>query len=353
MAAWLDLIRSKKPSPEPTVPIHTGVSEEVKKEIHSHGTPKVRVVFMGTPPFAAALLKKLVGERYHIVGVITRADKPSGRKQETLPSAVKEVALKHSLPLEQPAKLDDETIKKISDWKPDLIIVAAYGKILPATLLKVPGFGCINVHASLLPKWRGASPIQNALLAGETETGITLMLMDEGMDTGDILTQKKTAIAPKDTKESLLEKLTDIACETLIDTIPLWVKRKIIPTPQDGKEATLCQLIEREDGRIVWTDDAESIYNRYRALSPWPGIFTFWKKGDDFLRLKLHQISFQKQSPQTKYPIGQVFELGEKIGVQTGAGVIFIEEIQIEGKTRTSIAEFINGNQDFSGSLLQ
>lgn len=356
MTAWLDLIRPKKER-DAAAPIDPGsrasAPASVQEEIKAHGAPKIRVVFMGTPEFAAVMLRGLAERKYHIVGVVTKPDKPAGRKQEAIASRVKDAALEYSLPLEQPEKLDEEAVKTIASWKPDLIIVAAYGKILPPELLKIPGFGCINVHASLLPKWRGASPIQNALLAGETETGITIMLMDKGMDTGDILAQKKIAIDPDETRETLTSRLTDEGKNLLLETAPLWVKRTISPVPQDSTRATLCQLIEREDGRIMWTDDAESIYNRYRALSPWPGIFTFWKKGDELLRLKLGRVSYQKQSPQTAYPVGQAFELGEKIGVQTGQGVVFLEEVQLEGKTQMNIAEFLRGNPDLVGGLLQ
>ncbi len=317
------------------------------------GTPKIRVMFMGTPESAASLLSGLVEEKYNIVCVITKPDKPVGRKQEMTQSAVKKTASEYGLPIEQPQKLDQEMINKMRDLKPDLIIVAAYGKILPKEILQIPGFGCINVHVSLLPKWRGASPIQNALLSGATETGVTLMLMDEGVDTGALLAQRKVAIAPDDTTGSLSKKLTEAGRVLLLETLPLWIKRTIVPTPQDNTDATLCQLIEREDGHIVWTDDAESIYNRYRALFPWPGIFAFWKKSDGFARLKLCRISYQKQSPQAEHPVGQVFEVGEKVGVQTGEGVIFLEEVQLEGKTNMPIAEFLLGNKDIVGSLLQ
>lgn len=349
MAAWLDVIQSQKE--EASIPPSS--NKGMQQETHFHGAPKIRVIFMGTPEFAATLLEGLIEKQYHIVSVVTKPDRLAGRTREAAMSPVKETALKNNLPVEQPEKLNEETIEKISALKPDLIIVAAYGKILPPELLKIPGFGCINVHASLLPKWRGASPIQNALLAGETETGITIMLMDKGMDTGDILAQKHVSIDPRDTKDSLLAKLTEVGKDLLLETVPLWVKRTLLPTPQDDTQATLCQLIEREDGRIMWTDDAESIYNRYRALSPWPGIFTFWRKDDGAIRLKLHRISYQKQSPQTAYTIGQVFELGEKIGIQTGSGVIFLEKVQIEGKTQMDISEFVRGNQDIIGTLLQ
>lgn len=316
-------------------------------------TPKIRVIFMGTPKIAAAILSGLVERKYTITCVITKPDSLSGRDKEVKESAVKQKAKEFGLPIEQPEKLDQETIEKIKKLKPDLIIVAAYGKILPSEILKIPGFGCINVHASLLPKWRGASPIQNTLLAGEKETGITIMLMDEGMDTGDILSQKKISIGPDETKEDLLLRLTEEGKNLLMETVPLWVERKIIATPQDNAEATLCQLIEREDGHIIWTDSAESIYNRYRALFNWPGIFSFWEKDKELLRLKLHRISYQKHSPQISYPVGQVFELGEKVGVQTGSGVVFLEEVQLEGKNKMSIKEFLLGNKEIIGSFLR
>lgn len=353
--AWIDMMKSgkKSSSDSQTISVTVTSSAPSAKEKPLSVDTKVRVVFMGTPEFAAVMLDGLIDGGYNIVGVVTKPDKPAGRDQEPTPSRVKEVALEHGLPVEQPEKLDEEALKKIEAWKPDLIVVAAYGKILPQSILDMPGFGCINVHASLLPKWRGASPIQNALLAGETETGVTIMLMDKGMDTGDIIAQEKTDIGPDETKELLLLRLTGLGRDLLLQTLPAWVRRTVSATPQDGSQATLCQLIERNDGHIVWTDDAESIYNRYRALFPWPGIFTFWKKDDGLLRLKLHKVSYQKQSPQAGYPMGQVVEVGEKIGIQAGSGVIFLEEVQLEGKTRMGIAEFVRGNQDFIGTMLQ
>jgi len=350
--AWFDL---KRLVPENKLQKQKTESpkKKKKKKISWFGAPKIRILFMGTPEFAAVILSGLVEKKYHIVGIITRKDKPVGRKQEVAESAVKKKALKYHLPIEQPEKLDREAIEKIKSLKPDLIIVAAYGRILPKEILAIPGFGCINVHASLLPKWRGASPIQNALLCGATETGVTLMLMDEGMDTGNIVAQKKIAIAPKDTAESLGIRLAEESRDFLLETLPLWIERAITPLPQDNAQATLCQLIEREDGHILWTDEAETIYNRFRALHPWPGIFTFWKKDNELLRLKLLFVSFQKQSPQVAHPVGQVFEVGEKVGVQTGEGVIFLEAVQLEGKTDMPIAEFLLGNKEIIGSFLQ
>lgn len=347
MTDFFDLVRdtSKK---------DTSVLEKVEvQKKGSIGNLKLRTVFMGTPEFAADILSSLIEQKYNIVSVVTKRDMPAGRKQEATESAVKKKALEYNIPLLQPKKFDEETVENMKKLEPDLIIVAAYGKILSKEILSIPGFGCINVHASLLPKLRGSSPIQNALLSGATETGITIILMDEGMDTGDILTQEKIDITPEDTKESLGIHLTAIAQKLLLETLPKWIDHTIRSKPQNHDDATLCQLIEREDGHIIWIDSAESIYNRFRALSPWPGIFAFWKKENSPLRLKLHHISYQKQSPQVFHPLGEVFEMGEKVGVQTGEGIVFLEEVQLEGKTRLTMTEFLRGNKDILGSFLQ
>lgn len=314
--------------------------------------PETSIVFMGTPTFAAELLQSLIEAGYKVIGVVTQTDKPFGRKHETKSTPVKEVAEKASIPVFQPEKLDETARKTLSDWKPDLLVVAAYGKILPPNFLKIPSLGSVNVHASLLPRWRGASPIQNALMAGDAATGITLMQMDEGMDTGKIIAQKSLDIAPDETAKELSDRLTPLAAELLLETLPQWIDQSITAEPQPSQGTTLCQLIEREDGRIFWTSPAEEIYNRYRGLTPWPGVFTFWKQGEDFTRVKLQRLSLQKTSPMSETPVGTVFEVGEKIGVRTGEGVIFLEEIQIEGKEAMSLPTFLNGNPDFVGSVL-
>lgn len=317
--------------------------------------PKIRVVFMGTPDFAAYFLQAMIQNEYQIVSVFTQPDKPKGREQETVFSPVKTIAVSNKIPVEQPVKITDVEIKKLHDLKPDLVIVAAYGRILPKAFLDIPGFGCINVHPSLLPKYRGASPIQNALLNGETETGVSIMLMDAGMDTGDILAQKSLPVDPNDTTATLEEKLAIEAVPLLMETIPLFIKRKIESRKQNMAEATLCELIEREDGRIFWNQSAEKIYDRYRAFTPWPGIFTYWKKGTTGmpLRLKLITISYQKNDPAITHAYGEVFEVGEKIGISTDSGIIFPESVQIEGKAVTSIQDFVRGYPNFIGSILE
>jgi len=314
---------------------------------------KLRVVFMGTSELSEKILAALIDNDYNIVGVFTKTDKKIGRKQELTSPAVKLLAEKHAIPIFQPQTFrHPQATDQLRELKPDLIVVAAYGKILPKAVLEIPGFGCINVHVSLLPKYRGPSPIQNALLCGETETGTTIMLMDENVDTGDILTQRKLAINATDTTESLMKKLAEQGATLLLETLPNLIERKIKPTKQDHFHATLCQLIERDDGHILWIEDAASIYNKYRALTPWPGIFTYWKNGSITVRLKLIAIEIQKRNPEQLRACGEVFEIGCDIGVQTTKGVILIKQLQKEGKNATDITSFINGHPKFVGSIL-
>ncbi|MEI6650501.1 MAG: methionyl-tRNA formyltransferase [Candidatus Moraniibacteriota bacterium] len=335
--------------------VHVDIPEPVvtaTKRSDPDSTPKINVVFMGTPPFSASLLTVLIDGGYHIVAVFTRPDKESGRGKKIMPSAVKDMAIAHGIPVEQPHRFDDDSIAKLRSYKPDLIVVAAYGRILPKTVLDMPGFGCINVHTSLLPRWRGASPVQNTLISGDTETGVTLMLMDEGVDTGDIIATSKRSIADDDTYHSLLGKLASDAANLLIATLPSFVERTIEPKKQDGAQATLCQLIERDDGRIFWNDSAMNIHNRFRGLSPWPGIFSFWKQKDGgYVRLKFTKLSIWDDDADTR-SFGEVFEADDRIAVQTGSGIVFIDEIQPEGKKPMPVRDFINGRPDFLGSIL-
>lgn len=308
---------------------------------------------MGTPHFAETMLRSLVEAKYDVVATYTQPDRPSGRDQEVIKSPVKIFAEIQNIPVEQPSRLDEAALETLRSLKPDIVVVAAYGKILPEKMLDIPPFGCINVHASLLPRWRGASPVQNALLSGDTETGVTIMRMDAGMDTGPILGQKAIPIAPDDTTKTLLPKLAGAGSTLLLSILEQWLDKKIEPVPQDESRAMLCQLIEREDGKIFWNHTAETIYNRYRALTPWPGIFSFWKKSGSLLRIKFHRISLQKQSPEIHHELGQVFEIGDRIGIATSRGVILLDEIQLEGKESVSIGDFIHGYPDFIGAILE
>ena len=326
----------------------------MKKQKMSKDPIELKVIFMGTSAFAAEVLKALLENKYNVVSVYTRPDKKVGRKKELQKSSVKEVAEKNKIKIFQPEKFDEKTVEDLKNQKPDLIVVTAYGRILPKAVLEVPGFGSINVHPSLLPRFRGPSPIQNAILEGEKETGTTIMLMSEEMDAGDILAQEKISISTDETYFDLSEKLASFSAELLLKTLPLWIKRKIVPEKQNDSEASYCQLIERSDGRVVWADDAISIYNRARAFSPWPGIFTFWEKDGCNLRLKLLKAALWKNySQKNEKKIGEVFEEENKIAVQTSSGALVLEEVQLEGKSKMDIQEFINGYPNFLGSLLK
>jgi len=314
---------------------------------------KLRVIFMGTSSFADAILAALLANKYNIIGVYTQPDKKVGREQKLEKSAVKITAEAAKIPVFSPTRFDATEITKLEAQKPDLLIVAAYGKILPQAVLDLPGFGAINVHASLLPNYRGPSPIQNAILSGEKETGATIMLMDAGIDTGAMLSQKKLTIGPNETSDELSARLAQLSAKLLLETIPQWIERKIKPTAQDDKKASLCQLIERGDGKIIWSDSAREIHNQYCAFFSWPGIFTHWEKASALVRIKLNKISFSENNLPENHRIGEVFETQEKIAVQTGKGLVFLEELQREGKTNLKIKDFLNGNPDFIGSILK
>lgn len=316
------------------------------------GVPQIRIVFMGTPILSQEILNALLDAGYNIVAVVTKPDTKIGREQTLTPSPVKMVAEQKGIPVLTPDKLDNDFQSKLSDFKPDLIIVAAYGKILPESVLTLPAFGCINIHYSLLPRFRGASPIQNALLFGDKKTGVTLQKIDAGLDTGDIIAAQIVDIDPNDTAQTLTPKLNAVAQGLLLKVLPLWVKQKIKAVPQNHQEAVLCQLIERADGKIEWGNEAQDIYNRFRAFDPWPGVFTYWKKGDSFIRLKLNDIHLHTSQITQHYTLGEVFQLADDIGVQTGNGVIIINTIQPEGKVQMPIADFVRGNPDFIGGNL-
>lgn len=319
----------------------------------SKNPKEIPIVFMGTSQFASTALGTLLEEKYNIVAVYTQPGKKAGRDQEISKSPVRIMAEEKDIPVFEPEKFEENSLAELSKINPELIIVAAYGKILPKAVLDMPRSGCLNIHGSILPKFRGPSPIQNALLDGETETGVTLILMDEGIDTGNILAQDKLAIGPNETFPELSERLAKISSNLIEETIPRWINQEITLEPQDNSEATLCQLIEREDGRIVWADEANSIYNRYRAFFTWPGIYAFWEKEGKPIRLKLKKIGILRTTPETSRHLGEVFEIGDKIGVMTTSGVITLEEVQMEGKKTVSMREFLNGYPNFLGAILK
>jgi len=311
-----------------------------------------RVLFMGTPEFAVPALRRLL-ESYQVVGVVTQPDRPAGRGQKVQMSPVKGLALAHGLPVLQPRSLrkDPVAIQAITKLRPDLIVVAAYGLILPQPVLDLPPHGCLNIHASLLPRWRGPAPIPAAILAGDEETGVTLMRMDAGMDTGPILAQRRTPIRPDDTTASLSERLAELGADLLAETLPGWLKGEIAPQPQDEAQATVCGLIRKEDGQIDWTRPAVLIERQVRAYHPWPGAFTFWR-GQQLKVLRAGGATALHARLADHSP-GTVILVDRTPGVITGEGVLLLEEVQLAGKRAMPAQAFVQGYRDFVGSRFE
>ncbi|MEK6600085.1 MAG: methionyl-tRNA formyltransferase [Deltaproteobacteria bacterium] len=307
---------------------------------------RLRIVFMGTPEFAVPSLRALIGIGENVIAIVTQPDKPRGRGKKLTPPPVREAALKHNIPVFQPEKIKDETfITAIRNFSPDVIAVVAYGKILPKTILDIPPKGCINVHASLLPKYRGAAPINWAIINGEKETGITTMLLDEGMDTGDMLLTEKVEIRDDDTASSLYDRLKYIGADLLIKTIKGIKSETIRPIPQDDSQATYAPMLKKEDGRIDWTMKAEEIKNLIRGSNPWPGAYTRW----DGKQIKIFKAEVEagvKEEPGTVINIST-----EGIFVATGKGILLIKELQPENKNRMTASEFIKGYRIVKGQI--
>jgi methionyl-tRNA formyltransferase len=313
-----------------------------------------RIIFWGSPEFAANILLRLIEEKFNIVAVVTQSDKKIGRKQEVLASPVKKIALKNKINIFQPENLKDEKfIGEVKQLKPDLAIVAAYGKIIPKNILDIPGSGSINVHASILPKYRGASPIQSAIMAGDEKTGVTLMLMDTGLDTGDIIIQKEIKIGKDETAESLTDRLSALGGKLLLGLINPWLAGKVKTVPQDNKLVSHSKIIKRQDGEIDWNETAEQIHLMYRAFYPWPGIHTLLKIKGVTKRLKLTEINPARVYMAEGEKVGEIKELEGKIAVQTGKGLIIIKKAQIEGKKEMGIREIISGYPEIIGSIFQ
>jgi len=307
-----------------------------------------RIVFMGTPEFAVPILDALTRTPYTIVGVYTRADQPAGRGKQLQPSPIKQLALARGLPIFQPPTLrQPDHIAQLRALAPDLIVVAAYGLILPREVLAIPPRGCVNTHASLLPRHRGAAPTMAAILAGDAETGITLMQMDEGLDTGPILTQRALAIAADDTTGTLTPKLANLAAELMIETLPRILAGNITPQPQDHTRATMFTQIKKEEGRIDWTRPAVEIARRVRAFNPWPSAFTFWNGA----QLKI--IRAEASPRKVDVEPGRVIQAEKEIAVTTGDGALILCEIQLAGKRAMKIEEFVRGKRGFVGSVLK
>jgi methionyl-tRNA formyltransferase len=306
-----------------------------------------RLIFMGTPPFAVASLEALA-ECYEVVGVVTQPDRPARRGRKPTPSAVKQAALKLGLRVLQPESLrQEEAVAELRDLEPRVMVVAAFGQILSPWVLSIPPRGVINVHPSLLPRYRGASPIAGALLAGEEETGVTIMLMDEGMDTGPILTQRSVEIGPDDTTGSLEEILARLGADLLLDTLPGWLAGDIEARPQDDAQATYTKPISKNDAVIDWALPAEEIWHRVRAYNPRPGARTFWR--GDLLKILRARPHLDWKGAERS---GDVVETPEGVGVATAQGVLLLDEVQLAGKRAMDVEDFLRGQREFVGSRL-
>ncbi|UCD72253.1 MAG: methionyl-tRNA formyltransferase [Syntrophobacterales bacterium] len=301
----------------------------------------MRVIFMGTPFFALPILRAIHRNNHEVIGVVTQPDRPRGRGRKLGISPVKELAMGLRLPIMQPETPKDQVfIAEVRRKSPELIVVAAYGQILTRDLLDIPPLGCINVHASLLPKYRGASPIQWAIVNGEGRTGITIMKMDEGMDTGEILLAQEVEIESDDTAQSLHDRLAQVGAGLIIKAMDQLERGSLRPIPQDHREATYAPLLKKEDGLIDWNQDARDIFNRIRGFNPWPGAFTYLKG----LRLKI--FSGKIINEEIGERPGKVVQSGsEGIKVTAGKGSLLIKEVQLEGRKRMSIREFLIGNE--------
>ena len=299
----------------------------------------IRIVFMGSPDFALTTLR-ILAQNYQVVGVVTQPDRASGRGRELKAPPVKTLAQELNIPVIQPQKLrEPEAMQQLQDWQPDLIVVAAFGQILRKDVLELPQFGCINVHASLLPRWRGAAPINAAVLAGDEETGVTIMKMDVGLDTGPMLSKRSIRIKPDDTAGSLFEALSTLGAELLIETLPAYLDGSITPQPQPEEGATYAPMLKKEDGLLDFTQPVVELERRVRAMSPWPGAWFQWNGAP----LKIHKAHVG----EGKAEAGQRVIEQNQPGVGAGGGVLILDEVQPPGKKSMSGKAFLSGARNW------
>ena len=310
----------------------------------------MRIVFMGTPEFAVPSLEHLILNKYQVVAVYTKPDRTSGRGRSLVYSPIKRVAVDLGLPVVQPENFrKTEAVDQLASFKPDIIIVAAFGQILPQSVLDIPVYRCINVHPSLLPKFRGTSPIAAAILAGEEFTGVSIMLTDIGLDTGPILVQAQIPVTPLDTTGSLTAKLSLIAAHLLLETLPRWSRGELVTRVQDETQTSYVGMLSKQEGEIDWHLPAVNIWRRVRAFNPWPGCYTYWQ-GKQLKIIEVVPLSAEK-----RHEIGEVVALdkaGVVFGVSTGDGVLGILKVQLEGKRVMSAGEFLRGQRQLIGATL-
>ena len=309
---------------------------------------------MGTPEFSVPSLEHLVLNQYQVVAVYTQPDKPTGRGRALVSPSVKRVAETLKLPVVQPASLKEaEAVAQLASFHPDVIVVGAFGQILPQSVLGIPAYGCINIHPSLLPKYRGASPVAAAILAGDEFTGVSIMLMDKGLDSGPILARAQIPISAQDTTGSLTAKLSLVAAQLLLEVLVFWLRGELTPQPQNETEATYSSLISKEDGEIDWHLPAINIWRRVHAFQPWPGCYTRWQGK------QLNIIEAVPLAEEGTLEVGRVVALSPAagwaevaFGVHTGNGILGVVKVQLAGKRAMSGAEFLRGQRQFIGAIL-
>jgi methionyl-tRNA formyltransferase len=303
-----------------------------------------KIVFMGTPEFAIPTLKALIAH-HDVLGVVTQPDRPAGRSGEIRQPPVKKLALVDAIPVLQPAKIrKPEAIEELKRWRPDVFIVAAFGQILPQEVLDIPSHGSINVHASLLPRWRGAAPIHAAIRAGDDKAGVTIMKMDAGLDTGPMLSSGSLKILSDDTAQSLHDKLAQLGADLIINTLPGYLSGSIEPQPQPEEGITYAPQIKKDEGEIDWTQSAVSIERLVRAFMPWPGTFTYWNTR----QLKIHAgyVGDGNLEPN------RVDNIDGRLAIGTGNGIYYPTMLQLEGKQSLPVDEFVRGRSDIIGVTL-
>lgn len=305
---------------------------------------KERIVFMGTASFSLAVLQMLLENQYHVVGVVTQPDRYVGRKKVLTMPDVKVEALKYDIPVIQPVRIKED-YQAILDLQPDLIITAAYGQIIPQALLDAPRLGCVNVHASLLPLYRGGAPVHQAIIDGQDKTGVTIMYMVKKMDAGDIISQKETPILQDDTVGILYDRLSDLGAKLLKETLPDILKGTNQRIPQDESLVTYAPTLSREDERIDWNLSVKQVYNKVRGTNPWPGSYTTYQgKTVKIWAGQVHQCenAIKHHAHQDNGTIVKIFK--DAIGVKVNDGVYLITELQLEGKKRMSVKDYLNGH---------
>lgn len=320
----------------------------------------MKIVFMGTPDFARAALEKIIESGHEVVLVVTQPDKPKGRSGELQISDVKDCALKHNIPVFQPVKIKEaDNVAYLKGIEADIYVVAAFGQILSKEILDIPKFGCVNIHASLLPKYRGAAPIQQSILDGEPTTGVTIMQMAIGMDTGDILLQREIPIDEDETGGGLFDKLSDLGAELIVEALPKIERGELTPIPQDEALATKCGKLSKDMGEIDFTKDAKTIRNLVRALNPWPSAFThidgkllkIWK-AQILDESQLKELSHEMNLLTGAEPGTVVFVGKDAFAVSAGSDYLSVSEVQLEGKKRMAVKDFLLGYKLKAGTKL-